>query len=193
MSVWEDTYQAPEHGNPLQPVREPAPGAGSPDGTGAGLDVGFFAQIGVHLGSLVDQLKRTNDRADHLFEAVPYDAPILGQQMTNATGLAVVACGGPALGRQWQVRQVAVSGPEKGSVAFYACPAAPALGQGLGLKDSTKSRWPAPAFYGTHQFVLNPPEQVFVVVTTATATTQVVVSGTAEDYELGAYHSVETL
>lgn len=111
-----------------------------------------------------------------------------GGSAGSATGSVVITCGGPTQGRQWQVRQLLVAGPTQGSIFYYVGATQPQTTpfQVIGLKDTTKTRWPAPAFYGTHQFIVNPSEKLWVVVTGATADTQVVVSGTAEDYELAA-------
>lgn len=137
-------------------------------------------------------------RLEDAYSHIPADYPITGSGTTPAlptpttpttlpptAGIAIILCQGPQTGRQWMLRQLLVAGPTAGAVYFYATASKPITHplQIIGMKDTTKTRWPCPAFYGTHQFILNPREDLWVVVTTAGNSTPVVVSGTAEDYQ----------
>ena len=162
------------------------------------LDLELAAQLSASLDSVADRLSQQVTAWKQLEAAMshtPADYPITGSGYTVVTPTTttkslplVVACQGPQSGRQWQVRQLLVAGPTAGDIYFYAAASEPITSplQIIGMKDTTKTRWPAPAFYGTHQFILNPRENLYVVVTTAPPTVQVIVSGTAEDYELAA-------
>ena len=130
-----------------------------------------------------DALRRAQDAMDH----VPLDLPIMRAGTTTPAGVAVISCGGPARGRQWQVHQLSVAGPIKGAVRLLALAVVPVAPWVQGLKDTTTTRWPAPAFYGVRQLVVEGGETLWVVVTGATATVGVTVTGTAEDYDLVAY------
>lgn len=187
MSVWEEVYREPGRDLPVAPTRQPV--EYPPDREGAGIDLSFFANIGASLSSLADTFRRTReDRAAKAAASVLAAAPILGQGVTNSSGLAIVGpCGGPSLGRQWQVRRLNVIGPTEGSATSYALSQKPSSSQMLGFRDYTETRWPLPGFYGTHEFIVDYGEKIWVVVKTAGATTQVVVDGTAEDYDLATY------
>lgn len=156
-----------------------------------GLELELEGKLTATLNSLADSMAKQHQLMRRLEDAlshVPADYPITGSAYTNASGLAVIQCQGPPQGRQWQVRQLTVGGPTKGVVYSYASASQPITSplQIIGMKDATKTRWPCPGFYGTHQFMVNPSEILWVVVATSTDTTQVVVSGAAEDYELAA-------
>jgi len=150
------------------------------------VDVSFEASLKASvdgLSSRLDKLASAQEAMNH----IPLDVPLNGTAKTNATGTCVLSLKGPARGRQWQLRQLFVAGPVKGTVTFYSLAVTPSIGDWIGAKDSTKTRWPAPGFYSTRQFVLQGGETLWVVVTGATATTSVICNGTAEDYDLVAY------
>lgn len=154
------------------------------------LDLSFSADLKASLDGVAAAVRHQTEalsRAQQAMDHVPLDVPIMRSGTTNATGVVVIACGGPARGRQWQVRQLTVAGPTKGVVRLLALAAAPTSPYNQGLKDTTATRWPCPGFWSTHQLVLQGGETLWVVVTAATATTAVAVNGTAEDYDLVAY------
>lgn len=160
------------------------------------LEADFFVKFQASLDGLAEQaehqaslLRQIHAALDH----IPQDYPVTGSGTTNSSGTVVFACQGPDVGRQWQLRNLVVGGVTKGALYFYALGAEPTAGQLPGLKDATKTRWPAPSFYGTHQFVLQPHEKLWVAVTTATDTAQVFATGTAEDYVVAAYRPSESL
>lgn len=146
----------------------------------------IFAKLSASIDSLTEQQQKHNVLMRQIQAAlthIPNDQPIAGSATTNATGAVTFGCRGPNIGRQWQLRQLVVAGPTKGTVKLYAAAHKPTATTIIGLKDVTSTRWPAPAFYGTHQFMLLPRDDLWVVVTGATATTLVIASGTAEDYD----------
>ncbi len=156
------------------------------------LDLSLSAELKASLDGIAASVARQERylaQAQEAMDHIPLDVPIMRSGTSNATGVAVISCGGPARGRQWQVRQLAVSGPTKGVVRLLALSVAPTSPYDMGLKDSTATRWPAPGFYSTHELVLQGGETLWVVVTGATASTTVHVNGSAEDYDLVAYRA----
>ncbi len=156
------------------------------------IDISFGAELKASLDGVAASIERQTQalaRAQEAMDHIPLDVPIMRAGTTNATGVAVISCGGPARGRQWQVRQLAVAGPAKGVVRLLALAVTPTSPYNAGLKDVTATRWPAPGFYSTHELVLQGGETLWVVVTGATASTAVTVNGSAEDYDLAAYRA----
>ena len=96
----------------------------------------------------------------------------------------VVACQG-RIRAPVEVRQFLLAGPTAGDMYFTrGVRANHELSLNIiGMKDTTKTRGPPPPSC-KHQFILNPRENLYVVVTTAPPTVEVIVSGTAEDHEL---------
>lgn len=165
------------------------------------VDLSASVSLEASLGRISAQMDRqaaVMQRIQQALDHVPQDYPIRGSGKTNTKGVAVFSCRGPNTGRQWQVNQLVVGGvatakPTKGRVLFYAAASQPivtATGKNppiTGLKDTTKTVWPAPAFYSTHQFILQPRDDLWIMVVTATHTVAVEASGTAEDYDIAAY------
>jgi hypothetical protein len=195
-TVWEDTYQPPERGDPAAPVRHAAPGSGRPDGEGAGLDLSFFAQIAVSLGSLADSFKREQDRRDKMGQAPQDHAPV-AQGTVGASGFLVLDLGSVPEGRVWQVRRVvigeatATSAPS--GAAFLVAQGTPPT-SGAVPTISVVDSWPtftkgaAGSTYGTHQLFLVAPEHLWVVVTGATTGAQWVASARIEDLDADTYY-----
>jgi hypothetical protein len=154
------------------------------------VTIEISADLRASIDGLAESVREQNRhlaRAQQALDHIPMDVPIMTGGTTSAAGTVVLACRGPARGRQWQVRQLAVAGPTKGVVRLIRLPVTPTSPYNQGVVDTTSTRWPAPAFYGEHQFVLQGGETLWVVVTGATATTVVTVNGAAEDYDVAAY------
>lgn len=163
------------------------------------LDLEVSASLQASLDGLADQMRSAAARAQSALDHAPKEAPITGHGSTGSTGTAVFSCGGPSQGRIWQVRALAIGGQglAAGIARFYAIGAKPLTTrvQVLGCKDSTTFKtYPLRTnTYGAHQFIITPMEQLWVVVTTATHTVTVQVSGQAEDYDFAAYKAVLAL
>lgn len=156
------------------------------------LDISVGTELKASLDGLrssLDRHSRNMERAQEAMDHVPLDVPIMKAGKTSTAGTVVISCGGPSRGRQWQVRQLVVAGPAKGVLRLLALAVTPTSPYNQGLKDTTATRWPAPGFWSTHELILQGGETLWVVVTGATATTEVLVNGSAEDYDLVAYRA----
>lgn len=161
------------------------------------MEIDLSAKLSASLDTMAEQQKKSAEimaRIQSALTHIPLDTPVTGGGKTNATGTVVFNCRGPAQGRLWQVRRLVIGGPSKGKALFYSVGSPPAStgGQVTGLVDLS-STWPNRAFYSTHQFVVVPSNLLFVVVVTATATTDVQVDGAVEDYDLAAYRGAVEL
>ena len=117
------------------------------------LDLSFGAELKATLDGIAASTARQERHlaaAQEAMDHIPLDVPIMRSGTTNATGVAIISCGGPARGRQWQVRQLAVSGPIKGVVRLLALPTAPTSPFDMGLKDATNTRWHLTSMTGAH-------------------------------------------
>jgi hypothetical protein len=166
------------------------------------LDVSVAAELTASLDGLGSSLGRLNknlERAQQAFDHAPSATPIAGQGATGTSGACMINCGGPNLGRIWQVRNLVLGGAGlTAGIAYIYALGAPPLTTPLqiaGMKDTiTFATFPVRStFYSTRQFVVLPLEQLFVVVTGATHTKTVHVTGQAEDYDFAAYHGVTSL
>lgn len=166
------------------------------------LDVSFGAELKATLDgvrSSLDRFNRNLSRAQQAFDHAPAATPINGQGATGSTGAVIINCGGPPLGRVWQVRQLAIGGTglAAGTAYIYALGSQPITSplQIVGMKDATTFKTFAARtnLYSTRQFLVLPLEQLWVVIKTATHTKTVQVSGQAEDYDFAAYHGVTSL
>ncbi len=163
------------------------------------LEVSAVVGLQASIDGLAAQMKRRLDRAQQAVDHAPVAAPIHGQSSTGTTGAAVFSCGGPTQGRVWQIRSLAIgaSGIAAGIARFYAAGSAPQTTglQLIGARDTTtfKTFSLRTRFYSTGQFLLHAPQQLWVVVVTATHTVTVGVDGIAEDYDWAAYRAVTVL
>jgi len=165
----------------------------------ADVELSFDAKLSASLDGINAQLARANARAQQALNHTPAPAPVHGQGATGGTGTVVFPCGGPAQGRIWQVRSLAIGGTGlvAGIARFYAAGAAPSASglQMIGVRDTItfKTSSLRTTFYGTGSFLLYAPQTLWVVVVTATHTKTVSVEGIAEDYDFAAYHAVLAL
>jgi hypothetical protein len=159
----------------------------TPDDNASGSGLSISASISAGFDDLRRDLQERWKRLEDAYtSSIPRDVPITASGTTSSTGTVLIGCKGPQQGSQWTVRSILVAGPTTGKIYFYAAASRPILTplQYLEMRDCTSTRWPAPSFYGDHQFVINPRENLYVLVTTATHTTGVVVNGVAESYDL---------
>lgn len=157
------------------------------------LDLSVGAELKASIDGLagsMSRLAKNLERAQDAMDHVPLDVPIMRSAKSNTAGLALVACGGPARGRQWQVRQLAVAGPKKGTIRVLTLGVTPTSPYNQGLKDGDQFKTTVTfkaTFYSTHEMIVQGGETLWVVVTGATATTEVIINGAAEDYDIAAY------
>ena len=107
-----------------------------------------------------------------------------GSEVVNAAGSAVITLQGPALGRNWEIRRLAIAGPDPtsavaGSAYIYAAHNA---------SVSMTTQWidvasslPSNAFYSAGQFVVRQGAKLLVVVTGGTEGQTIVAAGAGID------------
>ena len=196
MSVWEETYLAPERGTPTAPATRVA--GVEHDGTGkGGLDLSFFANLGVTLGSIADSLQRDHDRRDRSGRA-PQDYQPTVAGLVNSSGFLVLDMGSVPEGRVWQVRRIVIGGdkatatPTGAAWAFaQGAPVNTAVLPTINVVDSwpTFTKGAAGSTYGTHQLFLTSPEHLWIVITGGSTGVQWVASARIEDFDAESYYS----
>ena len=150
------------------------------------------AELDVHLGSLmldlkvgVGELAKTMKILAEEWkypERGPVFVQLAGTANVNAAQAdAVVDLGGPAYGRFWEVRNLAVSyvafnKTQTGEALFYVGSTAPIGATGVGLEWYV-AVLPATYSFGSYQFRVEHPNHVFCVVTGGAASTPYAISG----------------
>lgn len=149
-----------------------------------GLAVAFHAGI----GSLSEQQRETNRLLRRLADGagIPIDAPIQGSGTADTAGDVVFDCGGPAQGRVWVLRRLAVGGVDPtaaatGSAYFYASTSQL-------LAQLSTSQWfdfasalPLVGWYTSRQVVIPAPLHITCRIKGGTSGALYVVSGGAQD------------
>ena len=151
------------------------------------VDASVWLQLGAQLESVETQLRKRNDARDYQLANIPQDAEALGAGVVPASGPLFIDLGHPDQGRYWQVRHVAVAGvpitATAAGVAYIYKRGAPPSDLGVtGWIDYTSLPLPQPAFYSTHQFVVNPSEHVWVVIVGGTVGQQYAAHAIVEDW-----------
>lgn len=165
------------------------------------MDIEVSAQIGLQasIDGLAEQMRKANDRAQNALDHAPSWVQVRGQGTTSAAGVTVFSCGGPSIGRVWQMRSLAVGGTglAKGTVRIYVAATQPSSSsiQIVGARTTTTFATASlrTNLYSTGQLMLAAREQLWVVVVTATPTKVVSVDGMAEDFDFAAYRGVWAL
>lgn len=202
MSIWDpsvefvrDTDEPIGRGGVSVPPTHPAPGSGS------GLDLSFFASLGVSLGHLADAMTRDQDRKDRLSAAlVPQDHQTNRSGTVGASGKLLLDLGSVPVGRVWQVRRIVVGGVTATATptgsAFVIAQGSPPDLSNLPTSNVVDS---FPSFsngahgstYGTHNLFLVAPEHLFVAIVGATTGVQWTASIRVEDFDADTYYEAQ--
>lgn len=85
------------------------------------LDVAASFDVGVSLDSLASEIKRYNDRAHRLAQAIhPFSVPPSPIALSSGTGtLSQPNISGPQMSNYWDVHRIAAMGFTAGSVTVY--------------------------------------------------------------------------
>lgn len=155
------------------------------------------ASIELAVGRLTDQLRKTRQTTLAL---IPKDVRFEASGTFPASGPLVLALYSPDLGRIGQLRSIFAGGTVlttavAGTCNLYvagsppASPQNPTLGM-TGARDNSVTPLPAPAFYSTHQVVIQAEEWLYAVITGGTVGQVYSVSGQIEDYNARAFRGI---
>ena len=163
------------------------------------VEVSASVDLKASIDGLAAEMAKASRRAQAALDHAPSWVQVRGQGTTSAAGVTVFSCGGPSVGRVWQVRSLAVGGTglAKGTVRIYAAATQPSseVVQIVGARTATTFAT-APLrtnLYSTGQLMLAAREQLWVVVVTATPTKVVSADGMAEDFDFAAFRGVWAL
>lgn len=149
-----------------------------------GLAIAFHAGI----GSLSEAQAETNRLLRRLASSapIPIDAPIQGSGTADASGDVVFDCGGPAQGRVWVLRRLAVglsdpTAAASGAAYFYASNSM--LTQQLSTSQwfDVASTLPLVGWYTSRQVVIKFPHHIICRIKAGTSGDIYAVSGLAQD------------
>lgn len=165
---------------------------GTDDGSGPGLNLDFFVQLGASIGSLADGLQ--SDRDDRKSrQKAPGNEQLFKAGVAPTSGVLYLDLGSVPQGHVWQVRRLIVGGV---TVTTTAAGNAYAFAQGarpldLALTDCVDVFLGLPRgdTFGTHQLYLTMGEHLWVVFVGATSGQQYAASARVEDWEESAYYS----
>lgn len=116
------------------------------------------------------------------------EIPIRKVATSAASGNLVIGCGGPAVGRLWEVKRLTVGGVLwTSTVSGQAIVVVGSVSDGQTTPPLTDiadqaATLPNIAYYSTRQLVVRNPGHLFVVVIAPSATTQYAVGGQVSDF-----------
>lgn len=162
------------------------------DGSGPGVNLDFFVQLGASIGSLADSINA--DRADRKSrQKAPGNEQIFKSGVVPASGVLHLDLGSVPLGHVWQVRRVIAGGA---TVTTAATGAAYLFAQGARPLDLNLTNCvdifatlPRGDTFGTHQLYLLGSEHLWVVFVGATPNQQYTCSARVEDWDEDSYNS----
>ena len=157
---------------------------------------GPFAEIRAKLDAWIgigNGIKDGVDKLGRQWKAQPevISTRVVKQQVSPAAGNFIIGLGGPAMGRRWSVRKIAVGGslvtsaPAGTGYLLQEPTTPPLIGPMMSFVDVTSGTFPQRAFYGKGELILDDPDKLWLLITSPTAATQYVVTYWVEDYELG--------
>ena len=123
------------------------------------------------------------------YQEGPLELPIRKVATSPSSGNFTIGLGGPAYGRKWEVKRVAVGGVQWSSsvngtalLVVGTSPEGPwALTPPLSDIVDEAASLPSNAFYSTGQIVVRHPNHLFLVILSPTASTQYAAGGQATD------------
>ena len=149
----------------------------------SGLELKLKANLDILSKAEAEQKRRWEDEDD----ALPVTARIIGSGVGPASGSLIFSCDGPALGRIWALRRLAVgqvspTTATTGAAYFFAGSDTTDASQ-LGLNQwvAYMSTLPAVAYYANEQILLKYPEKLICLITTPVSTDTYIVAGFALD------------
>jgi hypothetical protein len=163
--------------------------------TDTGIEIGFGVELGVRIGDLGTEVNRLRREIRHLRD-MPVSARIGASQIADANGNASIVIGGPAVGRQWEVRGIRIGGVD---------PTVSVAGKGYvyiggGALTVTTLDWideatslPLPATYGAGEVLLHERELLYVRIVGGTSGLPYVATASVTDYDLERLRAEEAL
>jgi hypothetical protein len=159
---------------------------------GAGVELGDVSLGAVAaLGASVDSLTKHMRNVAKIEEEYQFgvrDNQIRKSVTSPSSGNFSIGLGGPAFGREWQLRRLVIGGALWSSVvagsAILVIGSVPAGEMTPPLPDivDDSASLPNAAFYSTRQVVLRHPNHLYVVILSPTASTVYAVGGAYADY-----------
>lgn len=149
------------------------------------VSVGALIGVRASVDGLAKEMERLR-RAQDEYQWGAVEVALRGASNSDAAGDSlVIDVGGPAYGRLWQIRRLAIGGAlwtsvVAGTALVVISPnrsASPPLSD---VADQANSL-PLPAFYSTGQLIVRHPNRLSVVILTPTASTTYAVGGAATD------------
>lgn len=156
-----------------------------------GVEIDFHAELALRdkrIAALQQQMNRAR-------AAVPRDSRLQFSPINTPTsaypaaGNLILFLDGPQQGKAWDVRQIIVGGiaansAPAGTAYVFSCTASP-LDLGLAnAKDVSMTPFPVKGFYGTAQFRVQPPNNLYVVITGGTPGTYYSAVADVQEYDL---------
>ena len=151
----------------------------------AEIEGGFDVRIAAQFKASLDGAEsRREERESRLEKLIPTDTHIQGGGVAPASGDLIFSCGGPAMGRNWVLRRLAVGGTDPtaasvGSAYFFASSAGDEEQLLASGWFELASALPAVSFYSSRQVVIQPGQKIYCRIHTPTAGASYVVSGAA--------------
>ena len=165
---------------------------------GPGVDVELEAgvRLAFSIESLVDKIQREIEerarRERRAAELIPIVRPLVGSGIAPASGDLFFSIGKPELGRQFELRSLAVGGAlwtstPAGTGALVAAASVPPVDLSLlNLRDIISEALPQVAFYSSNQVTCQHGEHLVVVIAGGTSGLQYAAAGIALDYPVRA-------
>lgn len=148
----------------------------------ATLDLG---PLHIAIGNLSEEVKELKKRLTQLQVDMPVS--YVGTCPTPSATFAM-DLGGPNEGRWWQVRSIVIGGSDitqtpTGVGWVVVMNSAPSANPPLfATRDWTKAALPQVAFYGSHELIVEPQEELWVVITGGTAGVQYTANAMVEAF-----------
>lgn len=135
--------------------------------------------------SVAKELKKARDIED-AYQRGAIEVPLRQSAVSGATGSLLMGLGGPAYGREWQVKRLTIGGSlwtstVAGTALVLISPSSGQLLPSTSDIADQAAALPSVAYYSARQLVVRHPNHLYVIILTPTAITQYAVGGEATD------------
>lgn len=162
-----------------------------------GIEIGVGAKLMLSFetlaGKISDDLAERRARDQRAARLIPVVRPLAGSGICPASGTLFFSLGKPELGRQFEVRSIAVGGAQwtdtpAGTGALVVAAMNPPVDLSiLNLRDIISESMPDVAFYSSNQVTAQQNEHLVICIMGGTSGTQYAASGIALDYPTDAF------